>query len=119
MLICFHNLISASGELLFENKTSCAEGIAFIKNRYSQCRSLPHVFIIVQFDHSKNTVIRQSNAFVYDTHHTVPFLSTIDNETKLFIYNLRDSIVQTMPETRELISFKKIHNNSMEKAGKS
>ena len=102
----------------FENKQSFAEGISFLKNRYIECRSLPHIFIIVQFDHSKNTVIRQLHSNAYDHHYSVLFLSTVDNETKQFIYTLRDRIVQCMPETKEIVSFIKMHNNSMEKSSK-
>ena len=96
----------------FENKCSHGEGINFVKNRYSQCRSLPHVFVITQFDHTKNTVKRFSNNTMYDTDNTVPFIETVDTETRIFVYDLRNSISRSMPETKEIIEFIKHHGSS-------
>ena len=104
-------------ERSFVNKCSNAEGINFLKNRYEKCMSIPHVFVIVQFDHNKNTVIRKNDETFY-TNESVNFLNTINNSDVKFIQDLRTSIVTNMPETKELVSFIKKNNNSMHAASK-
>ena len=99
-------------ERSFVNKCSSAEGIAFLKDRYEKCMSLPHMFVIVQFDHNKNTITRRNDQDFY-TSDGVNFLNTINNNDVKFIQNLRNNIVTNMPETKEILSFIKKHNNSM------
>ena len=50
----------------FENKCSSAEGICFLKDRFHECMSLPHMFVIVQFDHDCNTVTRRNTHILHE-----------------------------------------------------
>ena len=89
----------------FENKCSNGEGISFLKDRYHECRSLPHMFVIVQFDHDRNTVVRRNTSVLYEDDGNVSFLHTVDNDLVVFINDLRNGIAQNMPETKEIVSF--------------
>ena len=93
-------------ERSFVNKCSSAEGIAFLKDRYEKCMSLPHMFVIVQFDHNKNTITRRNDQEFY-TNSGVNFLNTINNNDVKFIQNLRKKNITSMPETKEIMSFVK------------
>ena len=104
-------------ERRFENHCSRGEGVLFLNDRYTQCRSLPHIFVIVQFDHTKNTVKRQSNDMIYHSENTVPFLETIDKVTFCFVSKLRDDIFHSLPETEELIKFIKSYGSSYKASG--
>ena len=102
----------------FENKCSSAEGIAFVKGRYEYCKSLPHVFVIVQFDHAQNTTTRLSNDPIHDSS-TVSFLRIVDRDTARFVLSLRDDIAMNLPETRILRTFIHQNNDSMKKASEN
>ena len=102
-------------ERMFENKCSFAEGILFLKHRYDECKSLPHVFVIVQFDHTRNTVTRLCHEQVYYDS-KVPFLSTVDADTVRFVLTLRDNVAMCIPDTRTIIDFIQRHDRNFERA---
>ena len=88
----------------FLPKCSTGEGIAFLKDRYTDCLALPSVFVITQFDHSCNTVKRSLPNTIF---HGKKFLDSIDEETRRFVLHLRDSIAFVLPDTQKIVSFMK------------
>ena len=88
----------------FEPMSSQGEGIAFIENRLNECLSIPSVFVITQFDHLQNTCKRYSTTSPMNNTYTC-FLDSLDNNTRLFITELRDRIALHLPDTRRMIEF--------------
>lgn len=86
-------------EKRFVNACSCAEGVAFIAERYDRCRSIPSQFVITQFDHLKNTVKRNVESHSYIDYGHGAFLKNTDAATRSFVLSLRDRIVYECDET--------------------
>ena len=92
-------------ECPFETKCSQGEGIAFIKDRLHECLSIPSVFVITQFDHLQNTCTRYTTTVPLNNNKYTCFLDSVDNNTRVFITELRDRIALHLPDTKFLIQF--------------